>query len=230
MSRSLFICFRLSLLCAVATVLPTALPAANAKKAGKQAAPGLKFRVQQLHLDNNEGCAIADFDRDGHLDISAGEFWHAGPGFTKKSAVRKLEVFGEDYLTNNSEHAYDVDGDGWKDIVSGSFRNTELSWYRNPGRDGLKSGAQWEKRLLIDTQLSQNESTELHDLDRDGTPELVVSSYNQLNPFMAYKFSKDDAGKPVLEPWKIQNGGVMTNGHGLVAGKSGTHVLWNLGK
>ena len=42
----------------------------NAKKAAP--APGLKFHVQQLHVDNNEGCAVADFNRDGKLDISAG--------------------------------------------------------------------------------------------------------------------------------------------------------------
>jgi hypothetical protein len=99
--------------------------------------------------------------------------------------------------------------------VSGSFRDTELSWYKNPGAEGLKRGALWEKRLLIDTKLSQNETTELHDLDRDGVPELVVSSYNELNPFMAYKFSKDGSNQPVLKPWKIQEGSPMSNGHGL---------------
>ena len=45
-------------------------PAAPAKPKGPA---GLKWRVQKLHLDNNEGCAIADFNHDGHLDISAGE-------------------------------------------------------------------------------------------------------------------------------------------------------------
>src|SRR5438067_8564017 len=84
--------------------------AGDAPKAGKKqaAATGLKFRVQQLHLDNNEGCAVADFNRDGHLDVSAGEFWYPGPGFTEKKPLRKLEPFGADYLTNNGEHAYDV--------------------------------------------------------------------------------------------------------------------------
>ena len=36
--------------------------------------PGLRWRVQQLHLDNNEGCAIADFNKDGKPDICSGEF------------------------------------------------------------------------------------------------------------------------------------------------------------
>src|SRR5688572_18143310 len=207
---------RCALVIAMLAIAPfAAMGAANPKKAAKQQAPGLKFRVQQLHLDNNEGCAVADYNKDGHLDISAGEFWYAGPAFTTKTPLRKLEVFGEDYLTNNSEHAYDVDADGWIDIVSGSFRDPELSWYRNPGNEGLKRGALWERRLLIDTKLSQNESTELHDLDRDGTPELVVSSYNEFNPFMAYKFARDENGQPVLKPWKIQDGGLMSNGHGL---------------
>lgn len=49
-------------------------PAAGNKSASP---PPLKFRAQQLRLDNNEGCAIADYNRDGKLDISAGEFWLA---------------------------------------------------------------------------------------------------------------------------------------------------------
>src|SRR5262245_49862998 len=48
------------------TLAPIPLLAADqpkkgaAKKAAASAA--LKFRVQQLHLDNNEGCAVADFN------------------------------------------------------------------------------------------------------------------------------------------------------------------------
>src|SRR5450631_4361105 len=59
--------------------------------AKKKPAAGLKWRVQQLNLDNNEGCAVADFDKDGHLDISAGEFWYRGPDFKEKIPLRKLE-------------------------------------------------------------------------------------------------------------------------------------------
>ena len=185
------------------------------KAAKKQAGPALKFRVQQLHLDNNEGCAVADFDRDGKLDVSAGEFWYPGPGFTDKRPVRKLQPFQKDYMTNNGEHAVDVDGDGWIDLVSGSFAETELAWYKNPGAAGLKSGAWWERQVLLDTKLGQNEITLLHDLDGDGRGEVVVNSWNPMNPVMAYSFSKDATGKPTLKPWVIQEAGQSVNGHGI---------------
>ena len=42
------------------------------------------------------------------------------------------------YAHSNGEHAYDVDGDGWIDVVSNSFWLPEVNWYRNPGEKGLK--------------------------------------------------------------------------------------------
>ncbi|HEY1107176.1 MAG TPA: VCBS repeat-containing protein [Opitutaceae bacterium] len=214
---------------AFAAAQPAKAPAPKAKKQPS----GLKFRVQQLHVDNNEGCAIADFDRDGNLDISAGEFWYAGPAFSQKRAVRKLEPFQKDYLTNNGEHAVDVDGDGWVDIVSGAFMDTAVAWYRNPGAEGLKSGALWERKVLFDTKLAQNEITLLHDLDGDGKPEFVVNSWGLTNAMMAYSFAKDAQGQPTLKPWTIQAGGPAVNGHGIgfgdLSGDGKDDILFGLG-
>src|SRR3954454_24209768 len=148
------------------------LPASAADKPAKPA--GLKFRVQQLTVDNNEGCAVADYNKDGKLDISAGEFWYPGPDFKEKKPVRKLEVQPPDYLTNNAEHAWDVNGDGWVDIISGSFMEGEVSWYENPKAEGLEKGEPWKQHVLADTKLGQNEWTAFRDMDGDGVPEFVV--------------------------------------------------------
>jgi hypothetical protein len=205
--------------CAAALSLPLFLNAAEKPAAANTARPtkpaGLKFHVQQLAMDNNEGCAIADFNRDGHLDISAGEFWYPGPDFKTRKPLRKLAVQPPDYLTNNGEHAWDVNGDGWPDIISGSFLDTEICWYENPKAEGLAKGELWKKHVLIDTKLSQNEWTEFRDLDGDGVPELIVNSWNESNPMMVYKLAKNDAGEPILKPWVIHEGGTLTNGHGI---------------
>ena len=197
-------------------ISPTVLHAAEAPAEKSDA--GLKFRVQQLQLDNNEGCAIADFNKDGKPDISAGAFWYAGPDFKTQKPLRKLAAQPPDYMTNNGEHAWDVNGDGWQDIISGSFMDTEICWYENPKADGLKTDGLWTKHVLIDTKLTENEATEFHDLDGDGVPELVVNSWNESHPAMAYKLAKNEQGEPVFKPWIIHESGARVNGHGIGRG------------
>ena len=177
-----------------------------------QAEEPLRFETKLLHVDNNEGIAVADYDNDGKLDVSAGEFWYAAPDYQQRP-LRKLGKFGADYLENNGEHAFDVDGDGWTDVVSGSFKPTEVKWYRNPGKAQHSNGQLWEQKVLVDTKLTQNEVTFFHDVDGDGTPEFVTNSWNRKNPFMAWQFAGKGADRK-LEGRLIGEAGETSNGHG----------------
>ena len=185
----------------------------------ESAGPGwLKFRVQELHQDRNEGIAVADYTGNGSLDISAGEFWYEGPEFTEQRPVRKLEPFGGgEYLTNNGEHAIDLNLDGYPDIVSGSFMETELYWYENPGPEGLREGRMWTRHLLIDTGLGSNEATIMADIDGDGQLELLVNHWNDNLPMRYYSITPSRDG-PKVEMMTVAGAGDKVNGHGTGVG------------
>ncbi|MDH3583389.1 MAG: VCBS repeat-containing protein [Phycisphaerae bacterium] len=151
--------------------------------------PGLRFEIRQLCVDANEGCAIADVNRDGKLDVIAGRSWYAGPDFASRP-LRSIEDWNG-YVQSNGDFAYDVDGDGWTDVIAGSFIPTQVHWYRNPGKEALAQGRMWEQHLLGDTGASQNEGQFLHDLDGDGVPEWVVDSWKKQAPLLAWKLTRE---------------------------------------
>ncbi|MDP7267700.1 MAG: VCBS repeat-containing protein [Pirellulales bacterium] len=171
---------------------------------------GLQFRTQRLVLDNNEGCAVADVNNDGQMDVVAGRHWYEGPEF-RQHPLREIASFGKDYLENNGDHVRDMNGDGWIDVVSSSFIPKQIYWYQNPGLEGLQKNQLWKKHLLAEGG-TNNEITFLQDLDADGNAELVVDSWNAKADLVAWRFAEDEAKQPTLKQWIIGRG---ANGHGM---------------
>lgn len=170
----------------------------------------LNFEKKLLFTDNNEACEIADFNNDGILDISAGRNWYAGPDYTPRP-LRIVEDW-KDILRNNGEHARDVDGDGWIDIVSGQFLETEVYWFKNPGKEGLERGKLWEPQLLGETA-NENEITFLHDFDKDGQAEYIANSWKNTNPQLIWEFKQAES-KHIFRRFQVGD----SNGHGVGIG------------
>ena len=162
---------------------------------------GLKFFRRCLMVSPNEGCAIADVDRDGKLDIIAGTHWFAAPDFVPRPVRDIPQVslgFGaNEFYANNGDHACDVDGDGWIDVISGGWTEAELYWYKNPGKKGLEKGWKWEPKLLFNGR-RDNEAFDLQDLDGDGTPEIVVHCWVRNEPLVVLKLGKTSDGQPTV--------------------------------
>lgn len=141
-----------------------------------------QFTSTMLCLDNNEACDIGDINQDGHLDILAGRMWYAGPDFIP-SPVRPIPTHPPDYARNNGEHLFDVNRDGWLDVITTGWGESYLLCFENPGKEGLKKGLPWNKLEYAHIGHGHGETGSLVDLNRDGYPEYVVNSYIKNRPF-----------------------------------------------
>ena len=170
----------------------------------------LSFRPELLAKDNNEACALGDINKDGLLDIVAGRMWYPAPHFIPQP-VRPLKTHPPDYANNNGEYLWDVDQDGWLDVITTGWAETRIMWYQNPGKVALEKGLPWKEKSLVDTKINAIEAGYLLDLNQDGQPEYIINSWNQRIPFTVWQFSKDEDGEPILVPHTIG----LQNSHGV---------------
>ncbi len=173
-------------------------------------AESVRFTKRALAIDANEGCAIADVNKDGKPDIVAGRNWFAAPDFVPRP-LRLIEDW-QSYAQTNGDAVYDVNGDGWPDVIGGYWCLREVHWFQNPGPVELARGRLWPKHVLGDVGATTNEAQYLRDLDGDGTPEWIVSNWNKNAPFAVWKLVKDEKGQPTLQKVVL---GPKGNGHGI---------------
>ena len=165
--------------------------------------PEIRFQRKTIDLGVSETCVIADFNNDGKQDVFSGEAWYENPTWNRRQA-RQLKEYGT-YLASLTDIALDVDGDGFKDIVSSGWHNRRIWWSRNPG----KSPAAWEDRTI--DQGFPVEFTFLVDLDNDGKAHELFPQWGSTSaPMTWYDLAKSTFGKHVVSP--------RSYGHGIGAG------------
>jgi len=157
-----------------------------------------------------EGAHIADFNKDGKMDVVSGPFWYEGPDFQKKHEIRPVKAYDpKGYSDNFLTYTGDYNGDGWMDVFFAPFPGSEGYWYENPaGKDGP-----WKKHLAF--KVVDNESPMMADLDGDGRLELIFNTDGCLG------YAKYDPAKPD-EPWAFTaispKGGYQKFTHGVGLG------------
>lgn len=152
---------RLFALCAVATLVSGASAAGDAVFA-------------KTVLDSRfvaEGVAVGDVNRDGRLDVLAGNVWYEAPDWIPHE-IAPVDVLEPKTQYSNCFHTWaeDLNGDGWVDQIVIGMPGEKAVWRENP----KGAAGPWKEHFVW--RSACNESPLFEDLFGDGRRVLVMGT------------------------------------------------------
>lgn len=166
----------------------------------------LHFTRRKIADQPFEAASVCDIDGDGHKDIVSGDYWYAGPDFTKAYKFRTLDAVAG-YRDSFHDYPMDVNGDGRIDIVTGGWFCKAVAWMENP--KDVRNASAWTRHEI--DQPGNVETTRFWDVDRDGQVEICPNAGDNV---VFYRLVRDASGHGTakFEKHIVKTGGC---GHGL---------------
>jgi hypothetical protein len=169
-------CFRIRLAMLLAVVCLPFISATTLRAADPVSGDKIEFKKTVLDTKfRSEGVAVADFNKDGKMDIAAGRVWYAAPDWK----MHVIEGDGKEFDPNGYSGSFcnfadDLNGDGWQDLIVVDFPGTPTYWYENPQEANPNEKSKpWKRHVAA--KVSNNESPTYLDVDGDGERELVMA-------------------------------------------------------
>lgn len=117
-----------------------------------------------------EGVAVADVDRDGKLDVLAGNVWYQAPSWQPHAIAAVATIDPQRGYSNCfNTWAADLNRDGWPDQILIGAPGEKAVWRQNPGKDG----GPWKEHLIW--RSAGNESPLYEDLFGTGRKVLIMA-------------------------------------------------------
>jgi len=165
---------------------------------------------QQLNggipIRGGDGVQMADFDKDGHLDIVSvhEDSSHVRLAFGSNNPDRwTLATLAEGKEAAAAEDAAvaDLNGDGWTDIIV-ACELDHLIYFQNPGSSAAVRAGKWPR---VAPASARNRGSFIRvffaDLNRDGRPEVTAANKGEQLPTINPATQKDPKLKPKEISW-----------------------------
>jgi len=186
-------------------------------------------RFERVKLDETfraEGVTAGDFNKDGLMDVAAGDVWYAAPDWKMSRIRQPLTQQGKPtdaydgtkgYSNCFASFTYDINRDGWDDIIVVGYPGDPFYWYENPQN---KTG-DWKQFEIWHSAC--NETVLFTDLTGDGQPELILGSQPErqlgyLTLPAAEKCHEKWVFTAISEPGEPNENGTFKYYHGLGTG------------